>query len=96
MGNTVIGLAIAGLATGHPVTLVAAPVLTAEKRRFLELLGAEFIPGRGDVPRDSPEHWETVAARYEDEDPANWWSRQGSTAYNPAAHVASTGPEIWE
>jgi len=96
MGNTVIGLAIAGLATGHPVTLVAAPVLTPEKRRLLELLGADFIPGRGDVPRDSPEHWEAVAARYEDEDPENWWSRQGSNPDNPAAHVASTGPEIWE
>ncbi|HWL02703.1 MAG TPA: cysteine synthase family protein [Microbacteriaceae bacterium] len=96
MGNTVIGLAIAGLATGHPVTLVAAPILTAEKRRLLELLGADFIPGRGDVPRDSPEHWEAVAARYEDEDPANWWSRQGSIPYNPAAHVESTGPEIWQ
>lgn len=95
MGNTVIGLAIAGLATGHPVTLVAAPILTAEKRRFLELLGADFIPGRGDVPKDSPEHWEAVAARYEAEDPSHWWSRQGSNADNPAAHVASTGPEIW-
>lgn len=96
MGNTVIGLAIAGLVTGHPVTLVAAPVLTAEKRRLLELLGAKFIPGRGDVPRDSPEHWEAVAERYEREDPNHWWSRQASIASNPAAHVGSTGPEIWE
>jgi len=95
MGNTVIGLAIAGLVTGHPVTLVAAPVLTAEKRRVLELLGADFIPGRGDVPRDAPEHWEAVAQRYEDEDPSHWWSRQATIPYNPEAHVASTGPEIW-
>jgi len=96
MGNTVIGLALAGLATGHPVTLVAAPILTAEKRRLLQLLGADFIPGRGDVPRETPEHWEAVAERYEDEDPSTWWSRQGTIPYNPAAHAASTGPEIWQ
>lgn len=95
-GNTAIGYALAGLATGHPVTIVATPTLSPEKARLLRLLGVDIVPGRADVPGDHPENWAAIAERYEREDPSNWWARQESTAANPAAHEASTGPEIWQ
>jgi len=95
MGNTVIGFALAGLATGHPVTIVAAPTLSPEKASLLRFLGAELVPGRSDVPPEHPENWNAIAERTEREDPFYWWGKQGSIPYNPAAHVQSTGPEIW-
>lgn len=94
-GNTVLGLALAGIATGHPVTIVGSPQLSPEKEHLLRFLGADVLEARSDVPRDDPENWFAVTERYADEDSSRWWSRQSSTAYNPAAHIASTGPEIW-
>ncbi|GAA4773008.1 PLP-dependent cysteine synthase family protein [Microbacterium gilvum] len=94
-GNTAIGYALAGIATGHPVTAVVGPDIAPQKVALLKLLGVDIIPGRPDVERDDPEHWAVIAQRYEDEDPSTWWARQESTSPNPAAHVLSTGPEIW-
>lgn len=94
-GNTAIGYALAGLATGHRVTIVANPTLSPEKANFLRFLGVDIVPGRHDVPGDHPDNWAVIAERYEREDPSNWWARQASIPHNPASHVESTGPEIW-
>jgi len=95
VGNTAIGYVLAGRATGHPVTIVASPLLSPEKANLLRFLGADIVPGRNDVPAGHPDHWAVIAERYEREDPSNWWARQESTGSNPEAHVASTGPELW-
>lgn len=94
-GNTAIGYALAGLATGHQVTIVANSTLSPEKASLLRFLGADIVPGRNDVPGDHPENWAAIAERYEKEDPSNWWARQQSTPSNPESHIESTGPEIW-
>jgi cysteine synthase len=94
-GNTAISYALAGIATGHPVTTVFNETLSPEKAEFLRFLGVDLVPGRVDVPRDHPDNWAAVAERYENEDPSNWWARQESSAYNPQAHIESTGPEVW-
>lgn len=94
-GNTAIGYALAGLATGHEVTIVANATLSPEKANLLRFLGADIVPGRSDVPGDHPENWAVIAERYEQEDPSNWWARQGSTNANPNSHIESTGPELW-
>lgn len=94
-GNTAVGFALAGLATGHPVTIVANPTLSPEKANLLRFLGADIVPGRADVPRGDPENWATIAQRYEAEDPSNWWARQESAESNPQSHIESTGPELW-
>ncbi|WP_156877150.1 PLP-dependent cysteine synthase family protein [Pseudoclavibacter soli] len=94
-GNTVLGLAFAGIATGHPVTIVKTTYLSPEKERLLRFLGADVVPGRSDVPLSHPDNWQAVAKRHADEDPETWWSHQSDISYNPAAHYQSTGPEIW-
>lgn len=94
-GNTAVGFVLAGIAQGHPVTIVANPALAPAKRQLLSFLGAEILPGRADVPFDHPDNWEAIAARHADEDPATWWSHQSATPDNPEAHFGSTGPEIW-
>lgn len=94
-GNTAIGYALAGNATGHSLTTIGTEKLSPEKKALLEFLGVEILRGRQDVPRTDPENWASIAERHEAEDANTWWARQESTAANPAAHVASTGPEIW-
>jgi cysteine synthase len=94
-GNTAVGYALAGLATGHQVTIVANDTLSPEKANLLRFLGADIVPGRNDVPGDHPDNWAAIAERYEREDPSNWWARQQSIPSNPGSHVESTGPEIW-
>ncbi|WP_308492093.1 PLP-dependent cysteine synthase family protein [Microbacterium terrisoli] len=94
-GNTAIGYALAGQATGHPVTIVANPTLSPEKANLLLLLGVDIVPGRSDVPAGHPDHWAAISERYEQEDPSNWWARQESATSNPHSHALSTGPEIW-
>ena len=94
-GNTAIGIALAGNATGHPSSSVPLPTLSPEKARLLEFLGVELLPGRPDVPRDDPENWANVAQRRAEAETDGWWSHQESNGDNPAAHIASTGPEIW-
>lgn len=94
-GNTAVGYALAGLATGHPVTIVANPSLSPEKARLLRFLGVDIVQGRSDVRAPHPENWAVISERYEREDPSNWWARQESAGSNPASHADSTGPEIW-
>ena len=94
-GNTAVGIALAGNATGHPSSSVPLPTLSPEKARLLEFLGVELLPGRPDVPRDDPEHWANVARARAESEERGWWSHQESNLDNPAAHFASTGPEIW-
>lgn len=95
-GNTAIGYALAGIATGHPVTIVASDQLSPEKAQLLRFLGVDIIPGRPDVPPGDPENWATVAERYEAENPNTWWARQESSPDNPEIHRLTTGPEVWE
>ncbi|MBK0419285.1 PLP-dependent cysteine synthase family protein [Leucobacter sp. CSA1] len=94
-GNTAIGIALAGNATGHPSSSVPLPTLSPEKANLLAFLGVELLHGRPDVPRDDPEHWANVARARAASEERGWWSHQESNHDNPAAHIASTGPEIW-
>ncbi|WP_449283616.1 PLP-dependent cysteine synthase family protein [Leucobacter sp.] len=94
-GNTAIGIALAGNATGHPSSSVPLPTLSPEKAKLLAFLGVELLPGRPDVPRDDPEYWANVAEARAASEEHGWWSHQESNHDNPASHIASTGPEIW-
>lgn len=94
-GNTSLGLALVGTLTGHPSTVIAKPDLSTSKLNLMKLLGVEVVPGRFDVDTDDPEHAWSVAERLEEQTPGSWWTRQQEIESNPAAHRASTGPEIW-
>ncbi|MGB4778291.1 PLP-dependent cysteine synthase family protein [Microbacterium sp.] len=94
-GNTSIGLALVGLLHGHESTVIAKPDLSRNKLNLLRLLGVHVIPGRFDVDKTDPEHAWAVAEAATAADDNLWWSRQQSIASNPAAHYATTGPELW-
>ncbi len=62
---------------------------------MLEALGAEVHRVKT-VPYSDPNHYQKVAGRMAQEMPGAIWANQFDNTANRRAHVASTGPEIWE
>src|SRR3989442_3398115 len=94
-GNTGHGLAIAAAIKGYHCIFVMTDKVSEEKRSLLRAYGAEVVICPSSVPPDSPEHYKNVAHRLADEIPGACCSDQYSNPANPAAHYATTGPEIW-
>ena len=91
-GNTGIGLAAIGAQRGYRVILTMPETMSLERRKLLAAYGAEIVltPGelgmRGAIDRAN----ELLAER-----PGALLAGQFDNGANPAAHYASTGPEIW-
>jgi cystathionine beta-synthase len=95
-GNTGIGLAVVGRQRGYRVVVVVSDRSAQEKVDILRAYGAEVIIGTGAVPRQHPGHLSNVARRLAEETPGGWLANQYDNPANPLAHVATTGPEIWQ
>jgi len=93
-GNTGIGLALAAQQKGYRLVLVIPDKMSREKIFNLKAMGAEVVLTRSDVPKGHPEHYQDLAARIATETPGAYFLNQFGNPDNPAAHVASTGPEI--
>ena len=91
-GNTGIGLAMAAAARGYRCVLVMPDTMSVERRNLLAAYGAqvELTPGalgmHGCIQRAEELHRQT---------PNSIITGQFVNPANPAAHYASTGPEIW-
>ncbi|MFB6086820.1 MAG: cysteine synthase A [Halodesulfurarchaeum sp.] len=90
-GNTGIGLAHAAAAMGHDVTLVMPDSMSRERRQILRGLGADLVltPGEEGMPA-AIERADAIADAERDVFVPN----QFENPANPAAHRATTGPEI--
>src|SRR5215207_24689 len=95
-GNTGTGLAIAARLKGYRVIAVMPDKMSKEKIDLLRAYGAEVVVAPTAVPPDSPESYYRVADRLADEIPGAFQPNQYFNQANPAAHYASTGPELWE
>jgi cystathionine beta-synthase len=95
-GNTGHGLAIAAALKGYRCVFVMADKQSAEKQALLRAYGAEVVVCPTDVAPGSPESYYSVAARLARDIPGAWMPGQYWNQENPAAHLATTGPEIWE
>jgi cystathionine beta-synthase len=95
-GNTGTGLAIAARLKGYRVIAVMPDKMSAEKIDLLRAYGAEVVVAPTEVPPDSPESYYRVADRLAQEIPGAFQPNQYANPANPAAHHASTGPELWE
>ncbi len=94
-GNTGHGLAIAAAIKGYHCIFVMTDKVSEEKRSLLRAYGAEVIICPSSVTHESPEHYKNVAHRLANEIPGACCPDQYSNPANPAAHYATTGPEIW-
>ena len=92
-GNTGIGLASIAAARGYRAVIVMPETMSVERRKLMAAYGAELVltPGSegmaGAIAR---------ARELEREIPRSVIAGQFDNPANPAAHYASTGPEIWD
>jgi cystathionine beta-synthase len=92
-GNTGLGLALVAAQRGYHLTLVIPDKMSREKVLHLKALGAEVVMTRSDVGKGHPEYYQDMAERIAREEGAFYVNQFGNPA-NPAAHEATTGPEI--
>ncbi len=92
-GNTGVGLALVGAARGYKVVLTMPETMSIERRKLLAALGAKIVltPGSAGMKGAIAE-----AERLREETPGAVILGQFVNKANPAAHYATTGPEIWE
>ncbi len=95
-GNTGHGLAIAAALRGYRCIFVMADKQSAEKQALLRAYGADVIVCPTDVAPESPESYYSVARRLARDIPGAFSPGQYWNPANPAAHEATTGPEIWD
>ena len=92
-GNTGIGLAAVAAPRGYKVVLTMPETMSVERRKLLAAYGAEIVLTDGALGmRGAIEAAERLKARYAKSVIAG----QFVNPANPAAHYATTGPEIWE
>jgi len=95
-GNTGLGLALVAALKGYKLILVIPDKMSQEKVRTVRALGAEVVITRSDVGKGHPAYYQDIAERLAKETPGSFYTNQFGNEANPAAHEASTGPEIWE
>ncbi|MDY7104454.1 MAG: cystathionine beta-synthase [Actinomycetota bacterium] len=94
-GNTGVGLAIVAAQRGYRCVFVMTDKVSAEKVALLRAYGAEVVVCPVAVPPEDPASYYSTAERLVRETPNAFRPNQYHNPMNPAAHVATTGPEIW-
>ena len=94
-GNTGVGLAIVANQRGYKCIFVMPDKMSAEKIAVLQAYGAEVVVCPTAVAPEHPDSYYSVSRRLAAETPGGWNPNQYANPLNPAAHYATTGPEVW-